>query len=342
MLAHLSLAERVGQLFMVGSPATGDAGATAALLRQYHVGSVVLTGRSALGVQATAQTTAALQSGARSATSAGLPLLIATDQEGGQVQVLRGPGFSLIPSALQQGTTPVASLRAQAQGWGFELHAAGVNVDLAPVMDVVADSDAKSNAPIGAFNRQFGADPGNVAEHGLAFMGGMQAASVSPTIKHFPGLGRVSGNPDASSAVTDNVTSRHDAYLGPFAAAVKAGAPLVMMSTATYRGLDPNFPAAFSRTIITGMLRGDLRFTGVVISDDLGAAAQVQTWSPGQRAVGFVSAGGNLVLTVDPKLIPQMTAAVLSKAEGDPVFRAQVDAAALGVLSAKHARGLFP
>ena len=341
LLARMSLAERVGQLFMVGAPAAGDGRQTLPLLRQFHVGSVVLTGRSSLGVEATAHTTAVLQSEARSTSSVGLPLLIATDQEGGMVQVLGGPGFSSLPSALQQGATPVDSLRAQAQAWGFELHAAGVNVDLAPVLDVVPDSGAMSNAPIGAFDRQFGQDPANVAEHGLAFIRGMENAGVSPTIKHFPGLGRVNGNPDNSSAVTDDVTSRHDAYLMPFAAAIRAGAPIVMVSTATYRLLDPNSPAAFSRTIVTGILRGDLSFTGLVISDDLGRAVQVRGWSPGERAVDFISAGGDLFLTVEPKVVPEMIAAVISKAQGDPVFRAQVDTAALRVLSAKRARGLF-
>ena len=326
---------------MVGSAATGQAGQTVPLLCRYHVGSVILTGRSSRGVEATAQITAALQSGARSATSVGLPLLIATDQEGGMVQVLGGPGFSSIPTALQQGAEPVGSLRVQAQAWGFELHAAGVNVNLAPVMDVVPNSAAASNAPIGAFDRQLGQDPASVAQHGLAFMSGMDSAGVSPTAKHFPGLGRVNGNPDTSSAVTDGVTSRHDNDLEPFAAAVKAGAPLVMVSTATYRLLDPNYPAAFSRTIVTGILRGDMNFTGVIISDDLGRAVQVRSWSPSERAMDFISAGGDLVLTVDPTVIPEMTAAVLSKAQSDPVFRAQVDAAALRVLSAKHALGLF-
>ena len=337
----MSLAERVGQLFMVGSAATGQTGPSVALIRRYHVGSVILTGRSCLGVAATAHTTAVLQSAARSTSPVGLPLLIATDQEGGMVQVLGGPGFSVLPSALQQGATAVGSLRGQAQAWGFELHAAGVNVNLAPVMDVVPDAVAASNAPIGAFDRQFGQDPAGVAEHGLAFMAGMDSAGVSSTVKHFPGLGRVSGNPDNSSEVTDDVTSRHDAYLEPFATAIKAGAPMVMVSTATYRMLDPLHPAAFSATILTGILRGGLGFTGVIISDDLGRAAQVSRWPPGQRAVDFISAGGDLVLTVEPTVISQMTAAVLSKAGHDPAFRAQVDAAALRVLSAKRARGLF-
>jgi beta-N-acetylhexosaminidase len=102
-----------------------------------------------------------------------------------------------------------------------------------------------------------------------------------------------------------------------------------MVSTATYRLLDPNSPAAFSPTIVTGILRSDLSFTGLVISDDLGRAVQVRGWAPGERAVDFVTAGGDLVLTVEPKVIPEMITVVMSKAQVDPAFRAQVDAAAL-------------
>ena len=110
----------------------------------------------------------------------------------------------------------MGSLRGQAQAWGFELHAAGVNVNLAPVMDVVPDAVAASNAPIGAFDRQLGQDLADVAEQGFAFMAGMDSAGVSSTIKHFPGLGRASGNPDNSSEVTDDVTSHGPWVHGPW------------------------------------------------------------------------------------------------------------------------------
>jgi beta-N-acetylhexosaminidase len=141
--------------------------------------------------------------------------------------------------------------------------------------------------------------------------------------------------------VTDRVTTRHDAYLRPFRAAIDAGVPAVMMSTAYYTRLDPTWPAAFSRAIVTGMLRGDLGFDGVVISDDLGAAKQVSGYSTGPRAVQFIAAGGDIVLTVARDVIPQMTAAVIARAKSDPSFRKQVDAAARTVLRAKQARGLL-
>ena len=164
---------------------------------------------------------------------------------------------------------------------------------------------------------------------------------VVATVKHFPGLGRVRGNTDVTSGVTDGVTTRHDAYLAPFAAAVKAHVPFVMMSTAIYRRIDPGVPAAFSRTIVTGMLRHDLGFKGIVITDDVGAAAQVRAYSPGRRAVAVIAAGGTIVLTVDPSVVPAMTSALVAKARSSSAFRKQVDAAALLVLQAKAARGLL-
>ena len=111
--------------------------------------------------------------------------------------------------------------------------------------------------------------PGSSPATALAFLNGMRAGGVVPTIKHFPGLGRVRANTDTAAGVTDRVTRRHDPYLEPFRPAIDAGAPFVMMSTAYYSRLDPKHPAAFSPFVVSTMLRGDLGFRGVVISDDL-------------------------------------------------------------------------
>lgn len=333
-------AQRVGQLFMVGTAATDVGADTVRMIRKYHVGSVILTGRSYLGRSHTAQVTAALQSQATRSATARVPLFIATDQEGGQVQVLQGPGFSAMPSAVQQGGDSVSGLHDDAQLWGRELRAAGVTIDLGPVMDTVPDDFVNANPPIAGYDRQFGDNPATVASHGTAVVAGLAAAGVDATIKHFPGLGRVTGNPDDQTGVTDDTTVRDDPFLAPFATAIRAGAPLVMMSTAIYARIDAHHPAAFSRRIVTRILRGDLHFAGVVISDDLGHAAQVQAWRPGQRAVDFIAAGGDLVLSVDPSLIPAMTADVAARMGRDPAFADQVNVAVLRVLTAKHDRHL--
>jgi beta-N-acetylhexosaminidase len=336
VLARMTEAERVGQLFMVDCPTSGVAAATVDAIVQHHVGSVILDGTSQLSLQATAGITAQLQRQA----PPGVGLFIATDQEGGLVQRLQGPGFSAIPSAVEQGGYAPALLAADAERWGAELKRAGVNVNLAPVLDTVP-AGFGSNPPIGDLDREYGHDPAHVTVPGISVANGLARAGVDATVKHFPGLGRVSGNTDVSTGVLDAVTTRHDAYLAPFAAAVRSHVPFVMLSTAIYTRIDATHLAAFSRTIVTGMLRGDLRFRGVIISDDIGIAKQVSGYSIGGRAVAFIAAGGDMVLTVDATQAAAMTSAVLARAKTDRAFRAQVDAAALVVLRAKQGRGLL-
>jgi beta-N-acetylhexosaminidase len=343
VLARMTRDQRIGQLFMVGTPATGADPATLAQITTYHVGNVMLRGRSSAGVAATATVSAALRRRVTVASTASVRLFVATDQEGGSVQVLRGAGFDAIPSALVQGTWSATALQTAANRWARQLRYAGVNLDLAPVLDTVPGvAAARLNPPIGVYRREFGYSPATVAAHGLAFVRGFADASVDVAVKHFPGLGRVSANTDTTAGVTDAITTRTDAYLAPFAVAIDAGAPFVMMSTAYYSRIDPAHPAAFSPTVIGGLLRNDLHFDGVVISDDIGNAAQVARWTPGSRAVQFLAAGGDMVLDVNPALLPAMVTAVRARAASDPAFARLVDAAALRVLRAKQARGLLP
>jgi beta-glucosidase-like glycosyl hydrolase len=328
---------------MVGTPATSASDQTLRAITRYHVGNVMLTGRSTAGVTATARVSAALQRRATSSATARVRLHVATDQEGGRVQVLRSGGFSTMPTALRQGTWSTATLRSRARTWGRQLHSAGITVNLAPVADTVPSAAfAPRNAPIGHFSRQYGYTTTRVGSHAVAFSEGMAAARVQVAVKHFPGLGRVTQNTDTTAGVTDRTTTRTDAYLRPFRDVIRSGAPFVMMSTAVYSRIDARGPAAFSRTVVTGVLRHDLGFRGVVISDDLGNARQVQRWTPGQRAVKFVAAGGDMVLTVNPSTARAMFAALRDRARTDVAFRRAVDAAALRVLRSKQAQGLLP
>lgn len=341
-LRRMSLPQRVGQLFMVGTPADQVDPTTREQIGAFHVGNVMLTGRSYGGVRAPARVSRTMQAQVSDEATAGVRLLVATDQEGGLVRVLQGPGFSDIPTALVQGTWRPGVLRDRAATWARQLRRAGVNLDLAPVADTVPGKRAAAhNPPIGGFDREFGYTPHRVATHVVAFARGMAAGGVSATVKHFPGLGRVRANTDSHAGVTDHVTRRHDPYLRPFRAAVGAGVPLVMMSSAIYRRLDPTQPAAFSPYVVRTMLRGDLGFDGVVISDDLAQARQVAAVPPAQRALRFLRAGGDLVLVVRPDPLPAMYRAVLAEARRDRHFRATVDAAALRILEAKQARDLL-
>jgi beta-N-acetylhexosaminidase len=338
VLGGLSLAQRVGQLFLVGVDGDIAGPELTAAEHTYHFGSLLLTQTSVGTAQLGAQT-AAMQALAPSGTG-GVGFFIAANQEGGQVQQLTGPGFPTMPSELTQGGWSTSALRTAATGWGTDLRAAGVNLDLAPVMDVVAPGTAATNAPVGQLDREYGFDPTTDGEHGAAFIAGLAAAGVMSVAKHFPGLGRVTGNTDFTADVVDNVTTPDDPYLNSFKAAITAGVPMVMVALATYTKIDPTELAVFSPTVMK-LLRGQLGFTGVIVSDDLGEAIAVQAIAPGNRAIGFLTAGGDLITSQSLGPAEQMAAAVLAKAESDATFRATVNAAARQVLTAKQAQGLL-
>ena len=152
-LGTMTLDQRVGQLFMVGGPATGVGAATRTAVTRYHVGNLMRTGRSAAGVTATAKVVSGMRSRTTRQATSGVPLLVATDQEGGAVQALRGKGFSVMPS---------------------------IDLNLAPVADTVPSlAAARGNAPIGRFARELGLRPDDVAAHAGAFTQAM-ADGASP------------------------------------------------------------------------------------------------------------------------------------------------------------------
>ena len=341
VFSRMTMAQRAGQLFAVGI-ATSPGSEAARAVRTYHFGSLLVGTTTTASRAELRQVTAADQALASAAATAQVRFFIAADQEGGEVQRLRGAGFAAIPSAVTQGELAPATLQHEAAGWGSELKQAGVNLDLAPVMDVVPPGTAGRNQPIGALRREFGSDPQTVASHGVAFLRGLQQAGVAATAKHFPGLGRATGNTDFTAGVVDPVTAPGDPYLGSFQAAIDAGVPFVMVSLASYPRIDPRHLAVFSSRTIRTLLRTRMHFGGVIISDDMGAAAAVASLSPDARAVRFLSAGGDMILSESLSVAAAMDAAVLARMKRDPAFRADVDAAVMRILVAKQAYGLLP
>ncbi|SDB80248.1 beta-N-acetylhexosaminidase [Raineyella antarctica] len=328
-------AERAGQLVMVGHQVGEDPAATAALVKRQDLGSVILMGTSKAGVTSVRQMTDAIRAGAGRDG-----LVVAVDQEGGQVRRLSGTGFTAMPSAADQGKLSTTRLADDARTWGKELHRAGIDVDLAPVADVVPADRVAVNEPIARYGRGFGSDPAAVSGSVRAFVSGLRSGGTGTAVKHFPGLGQVVGNTDFATGVTDDRTVRHDPLLAPFGAAIGAGTDMVMISSARYTRIDAQQPALWSPVVIGQMLRGDLGWHGVVVSDDLGVAAQVQSVAPGERAVRFVRAGGDIAITVDPTLADDMVTGLADTAAHDPAFDRQVRDSALRVLEMKAGRGL--
>ena len=337
-LAGWSLEEKVGQLMMVGVDAQAPKQSSNEAVDTHHVGNIFIAGRTTAGSQATQKVISSFTSKVGPGTTHATPMLVATDQEGGEVQVLAGSGFSDIPSALDQSAQPRDQLVASARTWGKELADVGVNMNLAPVADLVDIARPASNEPIGRWGREYGHDAATVSSQAGAFAEGMQASKVIPTYKHFPGLGRVKDNTDTSAGVVDSTTTRSSdtAVSVIFGAAIAAGAPVIMVSSATYSLIDPSAPAVFSSTIVTDMLRWEMGFSGVVITDDVSAAVQVQDVSAGDRAVRAIRAGCDLVLaSADPTVAADMVKALIATARSDPAFAARVDESATRVLNLK-------
>lgn len=335
-IATMSLDERAGQLIMAPMFAGGNPADLSALISTRHVGSVVLIGNWNNGTAAAKTAADVLQSYAPS----GNQLIVSTDQEGGQVQHLKGSGFDTMPSAVAQGQMSADTLRSSAKTWGGQLKQAGINVDLAPVLGTV-QVKRSSNAPIGALNRDFGLDSNGNAQHGIAFVEGMRDAGVGATVKHYPGLGAVTGNTDfTTEGILDTTTTLDDEEIGAFNTTIKQAKPaMVMMSLATYQRIDSSAPAAFSSKIIDGTLRGSVGYDGVVISDSLSAAA-VSGIATKDLGVRLVDAGGDLACIGDTSYVTPILDGIIARAQSDPAFAKKVMASATRVMTLKYQMGL--
>lgn len=332
--ATLTQEQQAGQLLMIGVDTRGLNQDTRNAIQSTQAGSVVLLGDST--VTKMGITTLSAEIG--SLGSADLPILIAVDQEGGQVQRLKGAGFTRIPTAVEQGKMSTSELRDAAKTWGDELRSAGVRMNLAPTADVVPADNLNDNEPIAKLRRHYSTESGPAAQSVEAFIEGMKAAGVATSVKHFPGLGQVRENTDYEAA-HDTLTVNGDPLWAPFVMGMEAGASSVMISSAVFEQIDPDNQGVFSERIITEILRGDLDFRGVVIADDLGSAEAVSDVAPGERAVLFLRAGGDLVIDADPKLANSMADAILDEMSADPAFAEQITDSVARVLKMKQEVG---
>jgi beta-N-acetylhexosaminidase len=228
------------------------------------------------------------------------PLLVATDQEGGTVKRFPAGPPGRAPADLE---TP-ASAHREGAATGRYLRGVGVNVDLAPVLDLAHPGSAMGS-------RSFGPDPAAVSRLGSAFAAGLQDQGVAATAKHFPGLGRSAISTDESSSAIDASRADLRSDLQPFEAAADAGVDLVMVGLASYPAYGAQGPAALSRPVVQGLLRGRLGYEGVVITDDLGAGALTE--SAPRAAVTATAAGADVLLFAlerNPRVLDALTGAV--------------------------------
>ncbi|WP_313813898.1 glycoside hydrolase family 3 N-terminal domain-containing protein [Glutamicibacter sp.] len=332
---QMSTGELAASLVMAGVPATGASKGEIAQLQEQGISNVFLRGRSQLSVSQTAAQVKKITGALAENMPQDLPVWVATDQEGGFVRVLQGPGFSELPTATKQGQWSQSTLKSRLSGVGAELVKAGVNVNLAPVADVVPESIGTKNDPIGYFGRQYGDNAQDVASSVLTVNETFAESGVQPVVKHFPGLGKVTANTDTSSSVEDTTTGTDSPDLEPFEKSIAQDLAWVMISNALYTKIDSKNDAPFSSKVITGLLREQLGYKRLIISDDLCEAKQVADVQVGQRAVKFVEAGGTMPLCVSAADSVVMAKALEKQAKSDQEFAAKVNDAAVLVLEEK-------
>ena len=222
------------------------------------------------------------------------PLLLMTDQEGGLVRRLPGAP-ALSEKQIGQSADPVAAATAAGTGAGQNLAGVGMNVNLAPVLDVYY----KTGNFIDQYQRSYSSNPAVASECGQAFITAQQQAGVAATAKHFPGLGSATKNQNTDNGpvtLTVSLTKLRAVDEVPYPSAIAAGVKLVMVSWAVYPALDAKLPAGLSPTVIGQELRGRNGFTGVTITDALEAGAVSAFGPTGQRAVAAAGAGMDLIL----------------------------------------------
>jgi len=276
-----------GQFLMVGLPGPRLDQVAAGLVRDLKVGGIILFARNIEAPEQVWELTRALQQEALEA--AGRPLLIAVDQEGGPVQRFKSP-FTLIPAARALGArAQEAEVEALARQVARELALVGVNLNLAPVLDVARGPDC----PL--WERSYSADPERAAALGAAAIRGYLAGGVLPVAKHFPGLGDTTVDSHQALSLAQSADPARSADLLPFRRAAAAGVPAVMTAHLQVPQWDSQ-PATLSPVALGTWLRGNLGFEGVVITDDLEMGAIAASLSAPQAGLAALEAGADLLL----------------------------------------------
>jgi beta-N-acetylhexosaminidase len=298
------------------------------LIRNGQAGGVIFFGGNITSTSQIAAVCAQLEAANAAWTNpVRAPLLLMTDQEGGRVHRL--PGEPVI-SAKEIGASsdPAAAAAQAGAGAASALDGVGMNVNLAPVLDVYR----QEGNFIDATWRSYSKDPAVVSVCGESFITASQALGVAATVKHFPGLGAAAAgqNTDRGPLTLDvPVDDLRSIDEFPYQAAIAANVRLVMLSWAIYPALAPGLPAGFSSAVVRGELRGRLGFKGVTITDALGAGAALPFGTPAQRAVLAAAAGVDLVLCSGSLSQGQTAAGGLESAYtggslGGPEFQASV------------------
>jgi beta-N-acetylhexosaminidase len=329
----MSVGNMVGQMFVVSVGGTQPDYYIEKMVRKRNVGGVILFGYNMKSEEQVESLTSSLQQLSMQ-TDPAVPLFVAVDQEGGSVA--SAPWVAPQPAAARVGSrADPEEAHDIAATMGRQLLRAGINTDFAPVVDT------GFGAAIG--NRSYGDDPELVARMGAAAVEGFEQAGVVSAAKHFPNHGPATSDSHVSLPVIRHDEQTLRSYdLPPFQAAVDAGVPMMMVGHLVYPAIDPHNPASLSREAIS-MVRRDLGFDGVVVTDDLAMAGAKGGGTPSEAAVEAVKAGADLLVVSSP---PQKQAdayhAVVAAVESGEIPRSRIEKSVERLLTVKeryHLRG---
>ena len=333
MITEMTIEEKVGQLIMVGFDGTQANEAIETHIRERFVGGVVLFSRNIESPQQTAELTNELQRLA-GATPHQIPLFIGIDQEGGWVIRLK-EGATVLPGNMALGATGSTELAERAgEVTAVELAAVGVNLNFAPVMDV----NNNPNNPV-IDRRSFGESPELVSRLGVAYIHGLQRHGVLATAKHFPGHGDTTVDSHFDLPTVNHDLERiHALELQPFRAAIDADVAAIMTAHIIYPVFDPDRPATLSPTILTDLLRKELGFDGLLITDDMEMKAIDDRYRSGEAAVMAIEAGADIVMVLwTPAKQLETFDALLSAVKSGRIPQARLDQSVERILKSKEA-----
>jgi beta-N-acetylhexosaminidase len=284
-----TLAQMIGQKLVVRMEGRTPSADLLGRIRRGEVGGVILFGANITTKAALITLTHSLRAAARAGGQP--PLLIAVDQEGGTIKRIPWAPPTLSPPQMGRlGKTSVA--RAQGSSTGTALLGLGIDVDFAPVADVPSSTSSFMYLE----GRTFSFSSTTTAALSDAFASGLESAGVVPSMKHFPGLGRATANTDAKVVTIKASKTTLAPGLRPYRTAIGHDIPMIMLSNATYTAYDSHNAAGWSHAISVDLLRGDLAFNGVTITDSLDGAAAARGLPTWQLAVRAANAGTDMIL----------------------------------------------
>ena len=290
IIASMSDRELIGQMVMIGFSGQSDMSEDAkSLMKEYAVGNVILFGWNTNTFAQTKKLTEKI----RSYNATDIPLTIGIDIEGGSVTRFRGQWKPFISSAKKLGeVNDPERVFNQYKRIGEQLKEIGINLNLAPVMDIAPNPSATFLG-----NRMFGSKPEKVAPLVVEAVKGLQAGGIASMGKHFPGHGNTAADSHHTLPVLKATLEEMETYeLVPFQAAIDAGLDAMLVAHLSYPNVDPDYITSISPTIITDLLRNTMGFEGVVFSDDMRMRGIRGKYSVGEAAVLHILAGGDVVL----------------------------------------------